>query len=221
MLVTYVCFPASLLLGQLLNLILCVELLNLVKSVMLLVCRTACHLLCRSFALIERLWRCDWHHLIQHVWGGRERLLGLLLIQEAAYMVSRWLLLDGYIKVPHVFLKNRTIIIRRDFSSKIFFQSIMTLPCLCIRMFSVLVMYFLVGRLLSVCTAAHGLIWRLVRCFAHIVDVFEHKLGLFWHSHCTIVHLLQGRNLICRILQIIILKFVWGEWSTLWQWRIT
>ena len=48
----------------------------------------------------------------------------------------------------------------------------------------------LVG-LLSYGTSAEALCWRLVRCFAHIVDIFEHKLGLFWHSHGAVMHLLH------------------------------
>ena len=189
------------------------------KSVMLKVRHTAGHILRRSFALVERFGLSNRFNLVKHIWGRCKGLLWLLLVQEATYMIMPRLLLDYYIEFL-VFRENSKLIIRKLFFELVF-RRILAWSWLSIRLFSFLELSLLKRRQLSVCPAAQTLIWRLVRCFAHIIDVFEHKLGLFWHSHCTIVHLLQGRNLICRILQIIILKFVWGEWSTLWQWRIT
>ena len=33
---------------------------------------------------------------------------------------------------------------------------------------------------------------RLLRPLPHILHVLEHELGLFWHSHAAIVHMLHG-----------------------------
>ena len=33
---------------------------------------------------------------------------------------------------------------------------------------------------------------RLLRPLPHILHVLEHELGLFWHAHATIVHVLHG-----------------------------
>ena len=168
------------------------------KSVMLKVRHTASHLLRRSFALVERFGLSNGFNLVKHVWGRCKGLLRLLLVQKATYMIMPRLLLDYYIEFL-VFRENSKLIIRK-LSFVLVFRRILAWSWLSIRLFSFLVLSLLKRRQLSVCPAAQTLIWRLVRCFAHTVNVFEHKFCLLGHSHCTVMHLLQRRYLICRIL---------------------
>ena len=121
-------------------------------------------------------------------------------------MIMPRLLLDYYIEFL-VFRENSKLIIRKLFFELVF-RRILTLSWLSIRLFSFLELSLLKRRQLSVCPAAQTLIWRLVRCFAHTVNVFEHKFCLLGHSHCTVMHLLQGRYLVCRVLQVVLLELI-------------
>ena len=111
-------------------------------------------------------------------------------------MIILRLLLDYYVKLL-VFRENSKLIVR--------LLSTLTLAMSSIRLLPFLVLSLLKWWQLCVCPAAQALIRRLVRCFAHTINVFEHKFRLFGHSHGSVVHLLQRRYLICWVLQVVLL----------------